>query len=154
MEGQAATLQWPRGDGDRCEAVSWCAPCRLFGTLSACPAELLPGKRRGTTDLPSRGRLRRRFNCDQCNRVAAQPAMSPFDQTNAPGSASVEVCLKPNSRELESCLPVCRTELWWSESDQYGSFPLSCWLLAGLCAKADILQLTRFRGYMLGAQTN
>jgi len=39
------------------------------------------------------------FNCDQCNRVtAAQPAMSPFDQTNAIGSANVEVCLKPNLR--------------------------------------------------------
>jgi len=36
------------------------------------------------------------FNCDQCNGVAAQPAMSPFDQTNAPGSANVEVCVKTN----------------------------------------------------------
>ena len=44
------------------------------------------------------------FNCDQCNEVAAQPAMSPFDQTNAMESANVEVYLEPNLRRAGKLL--------------------------------------------------
>ena len=61
-EGKAATLQRPRGDGNRCQAFSGRALYRRLGTLSACPAELLLGWRLGTADVPARRRMGQRLS--------------------------------------------------------------------------------------------